>query len=152
MIWFVYPWWQKKLVDRWPKPLSLSGSWCSYTGCLDASGSDVGVDWLAVAMSLCKCVCFIEVCVLFYLYRTQFYACKYTPSPSLSGTHTSFSWYYSKYCVGSMFDYIRLHVAWSYTSSPFSLVTPLTLSSHLLHVFLSASSRSYIVSDCLVPL
>ena len=42
---------------------------------------------------------------------------------------------YSHFYVGSMYDDIRLHVAWSYTSSldsPFSLISPLTLFNHLL--------------------
>ena len=42
---------------------------------------------------------------------------------------------YSQFYVGSMYDNIRLHVAWSYTSSadsPFSLISSFTLSNHLL--------------------
>ena len=46
---------------------------------------------------------------------------------------------YSQFFVGSMFDDIRLHVVRSYTSSPdspFSLISPLTLSNHPLLVVL----------------
>ena len=42
---------------------------------------------------------------------------------------------YSHFYVGAMYDDIRLHVAWSYTSSadsPFSLMSSFTLSNHLL--------------------
>ena len=42
---------------------------------------------------------------------------------------------HSHFYVGSMYDDIRLHVAWSCTSSadsPFSLISPLTLSYHIL--------------------
>ena len=46
-----------------------------------------------------------------------------------------FSLAYSHFYVGSMHDDIRLHVAWSYTSSagsPFYLMSSFTLSNHLL--------------------
>ena len=69
--------------------------------------------------------------IVFYFLNTTLGIQCASSSSSASSPPSSYSQFY----VGSMYDNIHLHVAWSYTSSadsPFSLMSSFTLSNHLL--------------------
>ena len=69
---------------------------------------------------------------------------------SQSSSSTSYSHFY----VGSIYDDVRLHVAWSYTSSPdspFSLMSSFTLFNHLLLGLLLFLLPCTFISITLVP-
>ena len=85
--------------------------------------------WLEYASTNCQTSVHTCDCVLFFKYDIRhtvcfiFFFCFFP------------SFIFSQFYVGSMYDNIRLHVAWSYTSSadsPFYLMSSFTLSNHLL--------------------